>query len=182
MKSLNFKFISIVAAMSTLLLSMTMGSSVTAQTAEQIRKMRAGGAPVVLPSYVPQGFRLTNFKIDVKSVKPPDIYNNNYEAIFKGSNNCQFEITGESHPQWGGEGPVHQWIVNTNLFGKITLEESDGSYANSPNYLIAQAGAGEPKSVPGFPNAGYTFNFSCRNSVFNYKTAIEIIKSLRVVK
>jgi hypothetical protein len=172
---------------SSLLLNTAINQSANAQTADQIRKMSAAGAPIILPSYVPSGFQLTKFTIAVEPLRPNHIHNNVYSATFKGPNNCQFSVSGESYPQWGAPGPVRQWTFNTTLFGQVILEEWDGTEFTPPvpNYLSSQVpadprlGSGLPKD---FPHAGYDFDFRCKYSVFNYQQASRIMKSVRIVK
>lgn len=150
-----------------------------AQTVSQIQLLRNCGIPTVLPSYIPPGFKLTSFIVDACRNRF-----DNYNATYTGSNNCNFTVNG-ANGGWGAPGPVRQWKFNTQLFGKVILEEWDGSASGNPNYLSA---AVLPNSrsgkvvIPGFPEAGYVFNFSCKFSVFSPQQAAEIIKSVRIVK
>ena len=151
-----------------------------AQTASQIRLLRDCGIPTVLPSYIPPGFKLTNFQVE--ACKPRLAH---YDATYKGSNNCSFNVSG-ANGGWGANGPVRQWDVITPLFGKILLEEYDGSERIPPvPYLTAgvipdsESGRGV---IPGFPKAGYIFSFSCKYGVFSPQQASQILKSVRIVK
>jgi hypothetical protein len=66
-----------------------------AQTASQIQVLRNCGIPTVLPSYIPPNFTLTNFRVEACRNRF-----DNYEAIYKGSNNCDFRVSG-SNGGWG---------------------------------------------------------------------------------
>lgn len=151
-----------------------------AQTASQIRLLRDCGIPTVLPSYIPPGFKLTNFQVE--ACKPRLAH---YDATYKGSNNCSFNVLG-ANGGWGAFGPVRQWDVITPLFGKIILEEhSSEIIPPNPNNLRASV-IPDSKSgivvIPGFPKAGYTFSFSCKYSVFSHQQASQILKSVQIVK
>lgn len=177
----------VMSCVSGLAFNIAINQSAIAQTATQRQKLKAVGIPVVMPTYVPSGFRLTNFKIDITTSRDnPQGIQSSYDATYKGPNNCEIGVSG-ANGGWGAPGPVREWTVNTQLFGKVILEEWDGSVAIPPvpNYLIAGI-LPNPDStrgvIKGFPLAGYIFSFSCRNSVFSHQTASRILQSARIVK
>jgi hypothetical protein len=168
----------IITCLAGLLLNIVISQNTVAQTANQIKKMRAVGIPVVLPSYIPTGYKLTSFKIINYSYD--DLYKGSYKAIYKGKNSCEISALG-GDGGFGGGGSIRQWIVKTELFGRVILEES-GDYKgqNFLNVLIIPPSRN--REFIHFPKAGYEFEFQCKYSTFSYKTAIKILKSLRVVK
>jgi hypothetical protein len=183
MKIQTLIFSLVINCVSSLSFNIAINQSAIAQTSSQIRKMRAVGVPVVLPSYIPNGFRLTNFKIG----SPSD---HAYETTYKGPNNCEISVTG-ADGGWGATGPVREWTVNTQLYGKVILEEWDGSNTTytGPNYFMAgvlpnpnESEKGKGGVIKGFPKAGYLFVFSCDHSVFSRQTATRILQSARLVK
>lgn len=139
------------------------------------------GVPLVMPTFVPQGFRLTHFQTEGLDESVPSRYIG-YDATYQGPNNCEIDIGG-SNGGWGAPGPVRQWIVNTPLFGEIILEEWE--WHQGPNYLNAAALPdvdSERGVLPDFPNAGYVFNFSCRYSVFSPQQAAQVLMSMQIFR
>jgi|688.fasta_scaffold414651_2 hypothetical protein len=160
----------IIACLAGLLLNTAISQNTVAQTASQIKKMRAVGIPVILPSYIPPGYKLTSFKIDFSD-------GHSYEAMYEGPNNCGFGING-SDSSIGGDDPIRLWTVNTELFGKLSLQELSNSNGKRPNFFQAMASPEFPK----YPKAGYTFAFGCEYSVFSRQQAEQILKSAHIVK
>ena len=172
-----------ISCVSTLSINTTIEQSAIAQTAYQIRQLRAVGIPIVMPTDVPRGFQLTDFQVDIKtSPSNPEGIQSNYEATYKGPNSCEMGVNG-ANGGWGAIDPARQWEVNTPLFGKIILEEYERY--QGPNYFLSAAlpdfnsGRGV---LPGFPKAGYIFSFSCENSVFSPQQASQILKSMQIVQ
>lgn len=173
----------VISCISSLPINTAINQSAAAQTAAQIRQLKAVGIPVVMPTEVPRGFKLTDFKVNITtSPSNPEGIQSNYDATYKGSNSCEIGVNG-ANGGWGAPGPVRQWEVNTSLLGKIILEEWEGY--EGPNYLISMvlpdfdSGRGV---IPGFPKAGYIFRFSCENSLFSPQQASQILKSMRIVQ
>ena len=178
MRLQNLFIVLTISCTSGLLANVVTRQSATAQTASQIKQSLSFGVPVVMPNPVPFGFRLTSFKVDAYS------RSQGYKANYQGPNACEFSVSG-SNGGWGAPGPVRQWVIDTKLLGKVILEE--WSSGNGPNYLNAAVIPGSngnqgPLASKGFPRAGYVFNFSCKNTVFPYQKASQILKSVQISK
>ena len=174
MKIQTLIFLLVMSCVSSLSFNIAINQSVIAQTANQIRKMRAVGVPVVLPSNLPAGFRHTNFT-DL-SLGPGYVAGPGYEVLYDGPNNCSFSVGG-SFVVRGGNDPVRTWTVNTPILEKVIIEELLDSYQR-PNFLSATASG----MVLGFPKAQYEFAFACKYSIFSPQQASQILKSVRIVK
>ena len=163
---------------SALLLDAATARSAVAQPTDPIQKLEAVGVPVVLPSYVPTGFELTQFRMDVGRFQ-------SYNATYSSPDGCQISISG-SDGGWGGPSFVPIENVSTPLFGDIPLEKLDDNYASAdPNSLFSSAGSATGFQwgvLPGFPKAGYIFRFSCEDSAFSLDRASQILESMEILE
>jgi hypothetical protein len=164
---------------SALLLDAATARSAVAQPVDPIQRLEDVGVPVVLPSYVPTGFELTQFEMDVSRFQT-------YNATYSSPDGCQISISG-ADGGWGGPSFVPVEDVSTPLFGDIPLEQLDNPRGTSAdlNSLFSSAGTatGDQWGVlPGFPNAGYLFKFSCQDSAFSIEQASQILESMQIVE
>lgn len=144
----------------------------------QIRRIRKvkRGLPLVMPTYIPHRFRLTDFSVNVKSM------DSSYTAIYKGPNACEVVVTG-GVAGWGASPSDRRKIVNTDLFGKVVLEASLSIENFQPIGLIAGVIPNSEKRyspIKSFPNAGYIFYFECENKLFSIKEASKILESMQM--
>jgi hypothetical protein len=144
---------------------------------KEAKELKKCGVALVMPGYLPEGFKLSSFKQD-----PCPGRMSGYEAIFKGPNRCEFTIRG-SNGGWGAPGPIRQWKFRSPLLGPVTLEEWDGSMGNQgggANYLNAAVlpSDGDPV-LSAYPKAGYVFNFSCYGKLFSPESAKRIIMGVK---
>lgn len=145
---------------------------------EEAKALKKCGVALVMPGYLPEGFKLSSFKQDQCPRRM-----SGYEAIFKGPNRCEFSISG-SNGGWGAPGPIRQWKFRSPLLGPITLEEWDGSMVTGgggANYLNAAAIPSERPVLAAYPNAGYLFNFSCYGKLFSPESAKRIIMGVKII-
>ncbi len=141
----------------------------SAQTAMQKQALKKCGVALVMPSYLPPGFKITSFKLS----HCPYHRHQGYDVTYKGPNQCQFSLWG-SNGGWGAPGPVRTWKVKTNLFGTAILEEYEGE-AGGSNYLVASAT--NTPYFKSYPETGYIYNFKCKNKLFNVNDAKRILQS-----
>lgn len=110
------------------LLMLLTSANAIGQTAEQVRQMTDAGVPVMLPSYVPKGFRQINFEFDIidgtSMIDGTSRKYGEYKAIYRGPNNFCYDIEGSNHPLGAGERKIRQWVINHKSFGKVILEEA----------------------------------------------------------
>lgn len=176
----NFEVKKIIALFNTGVFSLLMlltSPRAIAQTAVEVRQMREVGVPVVMPQYVPNGFRLTFFRTTLYGRGM-----NSYAATYEGPNSCAFDITG-ADGGWGAGGvTVRKWIINTKLFGKIVLEGLSFDSSSNPTYLYVEIlhHRLNRKPLKNYPNAGYLASFNCRNRLFSPQEANKIIHSFRL--
>ena len=142
----------------------------SAQTATQKQALKKCGVALVLPSYLPPGFKMTSFKLD----NCPYYRHQRYQATYEGPSQCEFRLGG-SNGGWGAPGPVREWQVKTKLFGTVVLEEWESIRGKSHNDLIAAAIT--PPYFKSYPETGYVYNFSCKNKLFNVNDAKKILQS-----
>lgn len=147
---------------------------VLGQTIDEIRQLKAAGIPVVLPSYLPSGFRLSKWEV---SLSQPYTY----WGTYKGPNNCEISFQGANEHNWGAPTPIRQWVVNTKLFGKVILEEWSRSdeIPPKPNYFSFDP---SHPALKDFPRAAFIFTFECERSVFSLQEALQILQSMQFVK
>jgi len=139
-----------------------------AQTAAQKQVLKKCVA-LVLPSWLPPGFKMTTFETeDCSTSRFPG-----YTITYKGPSQCAITLSG-SNGGWGADGPVREWKVKTKLFGTLILEEKK-NYAGGSNHLFA--GAWNPPYFKAYPNTGYVYLFECNNKLFNVNDAQRIIQS-----
>jgi hypothetical protein len=139
------------------------------------QRMAKCGVGLVLPSYLPNGYRMSIFR-----ERP---YREHcYEAIYSGPNGCEFVISGGTGG-WGSPGTIRSWAIYTNAIGRVILEEVDGSRLIPPqsNTLLAMPTPTSNQSViREFPRAGYILNFQCKSSLFHPASAQRIIRGLKI--
>lgn len=156
------------------------------QQVSQIRRLRnKAGIPLVMPTYIPRGFRLTEFVVNIDD----NGEHGSYDALYKGPNNCQIGVNG-ADGGWGAGQSITQKIVNTMLLGKLILETeleiATWKPTNSLFTLATPQYGDQPFSKPkyspikSFPKAGYIFDFKCQNKMFNLKEASKILQSLQL--
>lgn len=169
--------------------------TVSAQTTDQINILRKVGVPVILPSYLPSGFRQINFEADIKKSQFAS-YDASYEAIYKGANKCNFRISVCNHCGWGDDiNIIREWVINSRLLGKITLMQ----LAQELQVWIFGDKSREGEVFKRFPQTNFLFIFSCQrdlsllssleeanttieSKLFSPQEAIKIIQSLRFAK
>jgi hypothetical protein len=146
---------------------------------QEAKELKKCGVALVMPGYLPEGFKLTSFKQD-----PCPRRMSGYEAVFKGPNRCEIRITGRNGG-WGAPGPIRQWKFRSPLLGPVTLEEWDGSMSNrlgDANYLNAMVLPSDGVPVlTAYPKAGYVFNFSCYGKLFSPESAKRIIMGVKII-
>ncbi len=145
---------------------------------QEAKELKKCGVALVMPGYLPEGFKLSSFKQD-----PCPGRMSGYDAVFKGPNRCELRIRG-SNGGWGAPGPIRQWKFRSPLLGPVTLEEWDGSMSNQgggANYLNAAVlpSDGDPV-LSAYPKAGYVFNFSCYGKLFNPESAKRIVMGVKI--
>ncbi|MDE5110311.1 MAG: hypothetical protein O4753_03215 [Trichodesmium sp. St7_bin2_1] len=155
----------LISCFSGALCNIVISQGVIAQTPEEIKAMSSVGVPIVLPTYLPSGFRRTYFATDL----PLDKYS--YNTTYQGSNNCKITIRGALGSIYGYGPFVGRWIVNTSFFGKIFLDEWSSN--QNSNYLF---------SIVSGNNKVYEFKFYCTNSVFSPQQASQILKSMQAIQ
>jgi hypothetical protein len=141
----------------------------SAQTATQKQALKKCGVALVLPSYLPPGFKMTSFKLN----NCPYHRHQGYQATYEGPSQCEFRLGG-SNGGWGAPGPVREWQVKTKLFGTVVLEEWEGE-AGGSNVLVA--GATDTPYFNSYPETGYVYSFECKNKLFNVNDAKRILQS-----
>ena len=141
----------------------------SAQTATQKQALKKCGVGLVLPSYLPPGFKMSSFKLNGC---PPNRFQG-YDATYTGPNQCKFTFGG-SNGGWGAPGPVRAWKVKTKLFGTVILEEYENE-AGGSNYLVASAT--DTPYFKSYPETGYGVGFICKNKLFNLNDAKRILQS-----
>ncbi|GFZ92433.1 hypothetical protein [Okeania sp. KiyG1] len=98
--TLIFGFISV-------LVNFAVTQKVFARTSDEISQLREAGVPVIMPSYTPQSFQLTNFTIHKSGGGEPY-----YKATYQGANRCLFSING-SKAGWGDNLTIiRTWVFN----------------------------------------------------------------------
>jgi hypothetical protein len=145
----------------------------SAQTATQKQALKKCGVALVLPSYLPPGFKTTSFKLN----NCPYHRHQGYYVTYKGPNQCEFSLGG-SNGGWGAPGPVREWKVKTKLFGTVILAEFEGE-AGGSNYLVADAT--NTPYFKSYPETGYIYAFECKNKIFNVNDAKRILQSSALV-
>jgi hypothetical protein len=145
---------------------------------QEAKELKKCGVALVMPGYLPKGFKLSSFKQD-----PCPGRMSGYDAVFKGPNRCELRIRG-SNGGWGAPGPIRQWKFRSPLLGPVTLEEWDGSMSNQgggANYLNAAVlpSDGDPV-LSAYPKAGYVFNFSCYGKLFSPESAKRIVMGVKI--
>jgi hypothetical protein len=146
---------------------------------QEAKELKKCGVALVMPGYLPEGFKLSSFKQD-----PCPGRMSGYDAVFKGPNRCEFKIGG-SNGGWGAPGPIRQWKFRSPLLGPVTLEEWNGSMSNQgggANYLNAMVIPLEGPVLSAYPKAGYVFNFSCYGKLFSPESARRIIMGVKIIQ
>jgi hypothetical protein len=161
-------------------------SSDNIQKIRRLRTLRNNqGVPLILSTYIPLGFQLTNFETFIEYSKDDNGYDyGRYETTYKGSNSCKISIIG-ANGQWGDGPTTTQRIVDTRLFGKLTLESRTNEFTSTtalsaeviPNPEVDRSVI---KGFPQFPKAGYVFDFQCPYQLFNVQEASQILQSLEI--
>jgi len=144
---------------------------------QEAKELKKCGVALVMPGYLPEGFKLSSFKQD-----PCPGRMSGYDAVFKGPNRCELRIRG-SNGGWGAPGPIRQWKFRSPLLGPVTLEEWDGSMSNQgggANYLNAMVIPLEGPVLSAYPKAGYVFNFSCYGKLFSPESAKRIVMGVKI--
>lgn len=85
-----------------------------------------------------------------------------------------------SNGGWGAPVPIRQWKFRSPLLGPVTLEEFEGETANYLNAMVTPDPYNQKIILPGYPNAGYVFNFSCPFSLFITEQAKRVIQSVKI--
>jgi hypothetical protein len=144
---------------------------VSAQTATQRQALKKCGVGLVLPSWLPPGFKMATFNLkDCSESRFPG-----YEMTYKGPSQCEFSLYGQNGG-WGAPGPVRQWQVKTKLFGTVVLEEWEGRLSGNDNNYLNAAATNTPY-FKSYPKTGYVYSFSCKNKLFNINDAKRILQS-----
>lgn len=112
---------------------------------EQLSQLRSLDMRVIVPTYVPAGFELTELKIYKGSppdqrTRPDDVPF--YWMIFQGENNTCFRLM--SGNQGFRDRPQNRISVNTKSFGTITVDY--GKSQSRPEVELIQAGIPLPES------------------------------------
>lgn len=144
---------------------------------QETKELKKCGVALVMPGYLPEGFKLSSFKQDQCPGRM-----SGYEAIFKGPNRCEFRISG-ANGGWGAPEPVRQWKFRSQLLGPVTLEEWGGSTSHpgaGANSLNAMVIPSEGPVLSAYPRAGYVFNFSCEGKLFAPESAKRILMDVKV--
>jgi hypothetical protein len=141
----------------------------SAQTATQKQALKKCGVALVLPTYLPPGFKMSSFQLD----NCPYRQHQGYDATYTGPNQCEFGFSG-ANCGWGAPGPVREWKVKTKLFGTVILAEFEGE-AGGSNHLSADAT--DTPYFKSYPKTGYMIGFSCKNKLFNVNDAKRILQS-----
>ena len=141
----------------------------SAQTATQKQALKKCGVALVMPSYLPPGFKMISFKLS----HCPYHRHQGFDATYKGPNQCEVNLHG-SNGGWGAAGPVRVWKVKTKLFGTVVLEEFEGE-AGGSNVLVAAAT--DTPYFKSYPETGYVYSFECKNKLFNVHDAKRILQS-----
>ncbi|MGK7931536.1 MAG: hypothetical protein AB4041_08900 [Microcystaceae cyanobacterium] len=125
----------IISSVSFFSLKTLINQTVFAQTSNEIRELNNVKVPVVLPNYIPSGFRQTKFEFSIDK-------NNNYgdyEAIYQGPNNTCFEIWADNRPGGGYVEAIREWEVNINVNTKSgTLILKEAGNPDGTKYLIVE--------------------------------------------
>ena len=81
-------FLAVTFSSSFLLIAQGFNQRAAAQTKEQITALTDAGFRLIMPQYLPKGFRLASFN----NTK------NGYEAVYRGPNNCKVTINSNLTP------------------------------------------------------------------------------------
>lgn len=146
-----------------------------AQSSLQKQEIKKCGVALVLPTYLPPGFRLARYRQD-----PCPGRMAGYDAEYRGPNQCRINING-SNGGWGAPGPEREWLFHTKLFGQVRLEEWSSGVPGEPNYLSAMITPHDKPVLPAYPEAGYIYNLSCKNRLFNPGEAMKVIRSSALI-
>lgn len=142
----------------------------SAQTAAQRQVLKRCGVGLVLPGWLPPGFKMTAFKLEnCSESRFPG-----YETTYAGPSQCEIRMNGQN----GGFGDAgllrREWRVKTTLFGIIVLQEL--KRGNTNNDL--QAALWDMPYFKSYPKTGYIFNFSCESKLFSVNDAKKILEGL----
>lgn len=139
-----------------------------AQTATQQQALKRCGVGLVLPGWLPPGFKMAAFKLsDCSESRFPG-----YEVTYKGPSQCEIELGGQNGG-FGAPGWVREWKVPTKLFGTVVLAEMEGG--SGSNRLMSMII--EPPYFKSYPRSGYIYTFSCQNKLFNVTDAKKILEA-----
>lgn len=126
---------------------------------EQLSQLRELDMRVIVPTYVPPGFELTEFKIykgspSEQRTRADDV--SLYWMTFQGENNTCFRLM--SGNQGFRDRPENQISVNTKAFGTITVDY--GKSQSRPDVELIQAGIPLPESYR--LDSGISSNTPCK--------------------
>ncbi len=111
-----------------------MDPSIGGLTPLQVKVLRATGLPVLLPTYMPQGFQLERIIINI-STKTRFGGGPSYKAIYRGGDTA-FIIESASGGIGGVPGDVLK-VVNSKLLGKVNLISSSQAGGMKKTDLIS---------------------------------------------
>lgn len=169
------KIISLFIIGSATVLTSLNSPKVMAQTAEEIRRLESIKLPVVIPNYIPSGFRRSEFWMEIKDTQ--NWMHSSYRLSYQGPNQCDFGVVG-AKGGWGApDFLVREWIVSTKLFGRVTLEQWESDWIEPPTFLQVELINSPLKR---YPDADYRISFSCKNHLFSPSEAIKILQSLKI--
>jgi hypothetical protein len=139
-----------------------------AQTATQKQVLKKCGVGLVLPGWLPPGFRMAQFRLENCSASRFP----GYEITYKGPSQCEIRMNGQN----GGFGDAgllrREWQVKTKLFGTVVLQELEqGSKSNSLNAKLW-----DMPYFQFYPKTGYIYEFGCENKLFNVNDAKKVLQ------
>jgi hypothetical protein len=169
---LSTLFLGLTLCCTELAIEQRFNQSAIAQTNQQMNELKREGVPTVLPKYLPSGFRLINFKQEIQNLVPKN--SARYFAFYKGPNRCEVVVSG-ANGGFGAGMVINPIVVNTSLFGKVTLETKLDGANDKPSGLVAFTHLKKRKFF-----VGYVVNFDCSNRLFSSQEAIKILKSLYI--
>lgn len=173
-----------------MLISYGLVSEAAPQDATTYQALNRCGVPVVLPS-APPGFRQTTFNVDLckESCRfqpiPCRQAFSSYSVVYIGPNSCRTTFSGLVGGMFGEGPPPRSWTTRSQLFGPMVITES---YDKSD--LSGLSTSWDRKSHDSiwnlryhskFPDAQFTYSFSCVGRAFDPDTALAFLRSLRVI-
>jgi len=144
----------------------------SAQTATQKQALKNCGVALVLPSYLPPGFKMTTFKFS----HCPYHRHQGYGVTYKGPNQCEVSFHG-SNGGWGAADAVRTWKAKTNLLGTVIAEDYEDKAGGSKRV----AGAADTPYFKSDPDTEYIYSFEYKHKSFNINDAKRILQSSALV-